>query len=212
MTATHPRPKIVKICCKNILLVISTSITSYFTHTVVFWANEWCPVIPWYQKWCYLQLSLLTVTYWAMIINHLWPKMAKNCCEICFCQFFLHHFLFYPYHCFMGQWMMSKYPLVRFTLMNPWSYPMGHISYSIGRVRMDKQTKWMGWDAMDSCHLGLMPKSYSQKGWVKTSDSFRIRMQFYSLHLVLHLWPSLIPLWTPHAIRICINTRYSGEC
>jgi hypothetical protein len=55
--------------------------------SIVSWAKQQCPVIPWYHPWCPLYTWPLIVTLWAMIAIYLWPKMAKNCWKTWFWHF-----------------------------------------------------------------------------------------------------------------------------
>jgi hypothetical protein len=67
LTLLTKGPKRVKICCKHLFLAIFISVTSYSTHTIVLWANQWCPVIPYYHLRCFLHSWPHIVTLWAIL-------------------------------------------------------------------------------------------------------------------------------------------------
>jgi hypothetical protein len=114
--------------------MILTSITSYFIHKYVLWANKWCSIILWYHPRCLLHSWPNIVTLWATIATHLWEKMIKNEWKQVFDNSCLHDFLFYTQVCSMGQQVVFNYPMVSpkgpTTLKTPYRYPMGHYSHS----------------------------------------------------------------------------------
>jgi hypothetical protein len=60
---------------ENRLLTILSSLTSYFTHKYVLWANKWCSIILWYHpRW----LQTLVTPYSYPKGNHSHSFVSKN--------------------------------------------------------------------------------------------------------------------------------------
>jgi hypothetical protein len=63
---------------ENVFLAIFASITSYSTHNIVYWVNEWCPVILWYQLFYSLHSLPHICTLEVMITTICGSKSPKN--------------------------------------------------------------------------------------------------------------------------------------
>jgi hypothetical protein len=102
----------------------------------------------------------------------------------------------------MGQWVVFIYPMVSHkvptTLMTPYSYPMGHYSYSFVREISRKWFKNMFLTMLTSI------TSYSIHKYVLWANKWCSIILWYHTRCLLHSWPDIVTHCHSHSF-VSIN-------